>query len=310
MTGWIVFLALVVALSALPRLAEYRRRPVDDALRREAPGRFADLNRGKTHYRWLGPVRGPVALCVHGLTTPSPVWDGLAEELAAMGFRVLVYDLYGRGYSDAPRGAQTAAFHAAQLRELMDREGLTEEVTLIGYSMGGAIAAAFAAEEDHRLRRLILIAPAGMGHELGPLAKWVADWPFVGDWAFHMFWPRQALADIAATEGGPTSVPGIWDLQRDELKRRGFVRSVLSSLRGILRHPLEAEHRTLAASGLPVAAVWARDDAVIPLRAMGQLTQWNRKVRQEVIDGAGHGLVFTHTEELAGRIRAIIADAA
>ena len=275
---------------------------MDDAARKAAPGRFAALSQGVTHYRWIGPARGPVVVCVHGLTTPSFVWEGLAEALVGMGFRVLTYDLLGRGFSDRPKGPQTPAFFVRQLRDLLDHQGLEEDVTLMGYSMGGVIAAAFADREGHRLRRLVLIAPAGMGHAPDRLTRWAVEWPWIGDWAFHMAFPRQFRHGLQA-ETGPSAVEDIVARQIAELGYRGYVRSVLSSLRGSLRRPIPDVHRRITQSGLPVAAVWGREDQVIPLDNLGRLAQWNRAARQEVIDGAGHGLPHTHVPELATVLR-------
>jgi pimeloyl-ACP methyl ester carboxylesterase len=46
--------------------------------------------------------------------------------------------------------------------ELFDQLGLTADVDLIGFSLGGLIAARFAIEQKHRLRRLVLVAPTGL----------------------------------------------------------------------------------------------------------------------------------------------------
>lgn len=291
-----------LGVAGLPAFREVMRRPMDDRLRQAAPGEFVQLSGGLTHYRWMGRSAGPVAVCVHGLTTPSFVWQGLSAELERQGFRVLTYDLFGRGYSDRPRGLQSPGFFTTQLRDLLEHQKLYEDVTLIGYSMGGAIASAFAAEEDHRLRRLVLLAPAGMGHQLGGLARWAVEWPVLGDWVFHMGWPRHHRKGTEADRGLPSSVEGITDLQLAELQYRGFVRSVLSSLRGTLRRPQENTHKSIAAARLPVTAIWGREDRVIPISAMGVLAQWNRDVRHEVIEGAGHGLAYTHSAEVAQAI--------
>ena len=154
MIWFLIVLIVIAAIAAWPFAREAMRRPMNEAARQDAPGEFVQLSQGITHYRWVGPVRGPVAVCVHGLTTPSFVWLGLARMVVAMGYRVLVYDLYGRGYSAAPRGLQTPGVFATQLTELLDHEGVEGDITLIGYSMGGAIAAHWAAEQGHRLRRL------------------------------------------------------------------------------------------------------------------------------------------------------------
>ena len=86
MVGALIFLAALGAASLLSwGLAERLRRPMDDIARGNAPGQFAELSQGRTHYRWDGAVRGPVIVCIHGLTTASYVWDPLVPRLALMG---------------------------------------------------------------------------------------------------------------------------------------------------------------------------------------------------------------------------------
>ncbi|MDX1819876.1 MAG: alpha/beta hydrolase [Paracoccaceae bacterium] len=291
---WTLILLALAALAAFPFLREAMRKPMNDAARQDAPGQFAQLSQGITHYRWTGPVRGPVAVCVHGLTTPSMVWDAVARGLALMGFRVLVYDLYGRGYSDRAPGLQDQDFFLRQLEDLLHDQGITEDVTLLGYSMGGAIVSAFAARHPERARRVILLAPAGMGHDLGKLAKFTRDTPILGDWLMLLRYPAAHMRGTEAERPLPSEVDGIIDYQQAELSKRGFIPAVMSSLRGILPRPLEEAHRQISREGIPVLAIWGREDKVIPLRAMGQLAQWNRTARHEVIEGAGHGLTYTH----------------
>jgi pimeloyl-ACP methyl ester carboxylesterase len=100
----------------------------------------------------------------------------------------------------------------------------------------------------------------------------------------------------------PTSVPGIATRQMDETRRRGFLPAVLSSQRHMLAEDREADHRAVAAAGVPVLAVWGRVDTVIPLAAMDRLHAANPDARQVVVEGAGHGLPHTHPGEVAGAI--------
>ncbi|QFS81436.1 Tropinesterase [Roseivivax sp. THAF40] len=289
-------LAILGALVAvIPAVREARRRPMDAEAQVDAPGDIVTLSQGRTHYRWIGPARGPVAVCVHGLTTPSPAWERLAVHLGTMEFRVLVYDLYGRGFSGAPKGQQSPAFFARQLRDLLDHHGLDEDVTLIGYSMGAVIASAFAVEQPARLRQLVLVAPAGMGLPMGRLQRFCVEWPYIGDWLFHMAYPSRHAEAIAASDA-PEDIRAV---QQAELHRRGFVPAVLSSLRYALRKPVPHLHKALAQEALPVIAVWGDADRTIPISGLGQLAQWNRRTRQEVIPGADHGLPFTHADALA-----------
>lgn len=306
---WLVLvlggLALVVAA---PYLHEALKPHMDDKARRSAPGEFAELSRGCTHYRWLGATRGPVAVCVHGLTTPSFVWNGLAPGLGALGFRVLVYDLYGRGYSDRPSGPQDSAFFVTQLEELLEDQGVDGDITLLGYSMGGAIATAFAALFPERLRQLVLIAPAGLGHDLGPLAERVTHGGRLGRWMMQAFFARSFRKSTEAERDLPSSVEGIVDLQQGELHYRGFVPAVMASINGMVSEDLREEHHDIAQSRVAVLAIWGGQDSIIPISSMGDLAQINRAARQEVIEDAGHGLTYTHSAAVIHAMRDLMCD--
>jgi|APFEC2959095136_1045048.scaffolds.fasta_scaffold00103_46 pimeloyl-ACP methyl ester carboxylesterase len=291
-------LAAAAALAALPFAAEALRIPADRR-RGAAPGRFADLPSGWTHFRWSGPDEGPVAVLIHGLTTPSFVWEGLTPLLAAKGWRCLSYDLYGRGFSAAVPGRQDADFFLRQLGELLDHQGLRGPVTLVGYSMGGAIAAAFAARHPGRVERLVLVAPAGLGHRLSRLERLVERTPLLGDWLMLVFGGMNLRANLRRLLGARSSVPDIARRQIAETRARGFLPAVLSSQRHMLAADQSDLHRRIAAAGLPVAAVWGDADAVIPLSAKDRLAALNPAARQVVVAGATHGLPHTHPEAVA-----------
>ena len=298
------FILVLVGVCSIPVTIELTRQGLSDATRSDAPGKFALLSQGSTHYEWLGPERGPVAVCVHGLTTPSFVWRGVAKGLALMGFRVLVYDLYGRGFSERARGKQDAEFFLTQLSDLLTHENVRGHITLIGYSMGGAIAAHFAARHPHAIKQLILLAPAGMHALAGGKLALVRDVPILGDWLFLLFYPLELRKGIRAEKDQPTSVKGIDTLQHLETDRRGYFPAVLASLRGILRHTAEDQHRAIAAAGVPVLAIWGDQDAVIPLSCVDTLTAWNPQAKQVVIEGAAHGVTYSHTDQVIEAIRA------
>jgi len=302
MIGGVLALGLT-GLVSWPLVCELRRTPLSNALRDTAPGQFADLTRGRTHYQWFGPEDGDVLVCVHGLTTPSFVWGGLIPDLVAMGYRVLTYDHYGRGFSDRPRGLQDNAFFTGHLTELLDHLEIGDDITLMGYSMGGSVSATWAADNPDRLRQLILLAPAGMGHDLGRTAELVARFPILGDWVFHMAYPKQFREGVARERGLPSAIPDIYDLQLQELHRRGFLRAVLSSLRGMLSQQLRREHQVVHQSKVPVTAIWGADDTVIPIGCKTTLEQWNPRSEQAVIAGAGHGLAYTHVNDVISAIK-------
>lgn len=308
MMGWVFPLLILGGLYAWPIMVE-RQRHGAEAFRAKAPGRFAKLSQGVTHYQWLGPVRGPVLVAVHGLTTPSPVWYAIAEKLSALGYRVLVYDLYGRGFSDAPAGEQTGDFFAQQLSDLLDHQELSEEdVTLMGYSMGGSIATHFAAHNPDRVRRLILLASGGMWLREDRVTEFSRTTPVLGDWSHAIIETRQARRALREQLGKPFDINGIIELQLAEYESKGFLRSVLSSRRNMLQVAQEEEHRTIGREGIPVVGIWAEKDDIIPLKSLGTLTQWNRNTRQEVIEGADHRVAYTHSAEVVAVLRDVLRE--
>jgi len=73
----------------------------------------------QVRYWLLGPEAGEKIILIHGLSIPSLIWKDVAPTLASRGYRVLLYDLYGRGYSDAPEITYDASLYATQLALLM-----------------------------------------------------------------------------------------------------------------------------------------------------------------------------------------------
>ncbi|WP_298840473.1 alpha/beta fold hydrolase [uncultured Roseobacter sp.] len=293
---------ILAAVIATPLVIEATRKRMNAAARSEAPGQFAELPDGVTHYQWWGPENGPVAVCIHGLTTPSFVWRGIAQGLSQIGFRVLTYDLYGRGYSDRPKGRQDVAFFRRQLSELLDDQRIDDDITVVGYSMGGAIAAAFAAAEAVAIRQVVLLAPAGMTDLSGGFFRRMMTLPVVGTWMALEFYPNILRRGIAAERSQPGASQRIADLQEAEINWRGFIPAVASSLRGILREDLRPFHETLQKEGVPVMAIWGRQDDVIPITAADRLIDWNPTVQTVILDDAGHGLTYTHVTTVLDHI--------
>lgn len=307
MIGWVLFLLVLAGLVSIPWVMESDRHEAA-AFRDKAPGRFAKLSQGVTHYQWLGPARGPVVVAIHGLTTPSPVWYAIAEKLTGLGYRVLVYDLYGRGFSDAPKGVQDAAFFCKQLDDLLEHQEIKDDVTLLGYSMGGSIATSFAAAHPDRMRRLMLMAPGGVWLREDWLTRWSRSIPLLGDWVHAVIGTRRARRSLRKQLGQRFEINGIIELQLAEFQSKGFIRSVLSSRRNMLAEVQENAHQILGRAAVPVVAIWAERDGVIPLRSLGTLTQWNRAVRQEVIEGADHQFAYTHSTEIVSVLRDVLRE--
>jgi len=293
-------LVATAAAVAAPFLAE-RLRPIPEAALGPAPGRFADLPLGRTHYIWAGPKGGKVAVLVHGLTTPSFAWEAVVPLLVEKGYRVLTYDHIGRGWSRATPARQDAAFFTDHLSGLLAHQGVSGRITLLGYSMGGMVVAAFAAAFPERVERAVLVTPGGLGHDLGWLEEFVGRAPLLGDWLMLALGGWRLRQGLRATLGAPAAVERIAERQIAASRVRGFLPSILNSQRNMLSDQ-GAIHRLLAASGVPLTAIWGDADTVIPLAAKDRLAALNPGARQVVVAGADHGLPYTHPQDVAAAL--------
>jgi len=303
----VIWALLVFAiLAAAPFVAERLKPAMTNEERANAPGDFARLPSGFTHYEWFGPKNGPVLVCIHGLTTPSYVWSELAPSLAKLGFRVLTYDLYGRGYSDMPEGAQDRRFFINQLRDLLDDQKVTMPVTLFGYSMGGSIATVFANALPDRVAGVVLLAPAGMVHRPGTVANIAQKTYAFGDWLFLALGGFTLMQGFRSQKDAPEIITRFGRFQRNEIARRGYLPAVLSSQRNLLAEQLEKDHRDLATMQMPVFAIWGGVDTAIPLVSRDVLAEWNPNALQAEVKGAGHALAFTHPEAVLAAFQTIL----
>jgi pimeloyl-ACP methyl ester carboxylesterase len=105
---------------------------------------------------------GPVVVLVHGLASNAGFWRYNVHALAEAGMRVIAVDLPGYGKSskayDTPYGM---GFYARTIDALLGTLGIHSAV-VAGHSMGGQIAMTMVLQGSTRVRRLILLSPAGI----------------------------------------------------------------------------------------------------------------------------------------------------
>ena len=131
---------------------------------------------------------------------------------------------------------------------------------------------------------------------------------WLGRWMMLMMYGRSLRQAAEEERELPSSIENIVDLQQNELEYRGFIPAVTASMRGIMDEDQEEDHREIGREGIKVLAVWGREDEVIPITGMGKLAEWNRAARHEVIEGAGHALAYSHTEEVLHAMRDLMRD--
>lgn len=116
-----------------------------------------------------------VTLLLHGFTGSSQSWgEGLIDGLASIGRPPVLVDLpgHGRNVGDAEPGHFTVE-HVFEL--IADAAG-GQVVDLVGYSMGGRMALAYAATFPHQVGRLVLeSASPGLATEAGRIQRRASD---------------------------------------------------------------------------------------------------------------------------------------
>jgi 2-hydroxy-6-oxonona-2,4-dienedioate hydrolase len=127
--------------------------------------RFATMRDGETdykvHYNDAGPADGQVVMMLHGSGPGATGWANFhrnVEPFAAAGYRVILIDFPGWGKSDAfvnLKGSRSD-FNGRIIKGLVDQLGI-ERVHLLGNSMGGHSATAFALENPTRVGKLVMM---------------------------------------------------------------------------------------------------------------------------------------------------------
>ncbi|KAI0778134.1 alpha/beta-hydrolase [Trametes elegans] len=125
-------------------------------------GSYAQLPHGRVRYWVFGPENGVKVTLIHGISTPGITWRDIAPNLAEQGLRVLVYDLYGKGYSEAPKTTFGPTLFITQLALLLQYIRW-DTAHIVGFSMGGGVAAAFASSMPHLVAgKVVFISSAGL----------------------------------------------------------------------------------------------------------------------------------------------------
>ena len=111
---------------------------------------------------WTARGEGPPLLLVHGFTGSQADWDGVVDDLAATGRRVVTVDQRGHGQSSHAAGEADYTFDAlvADLSAFVDVLGL-DDIDLLGHSMGGMVVMRYALDHQDRLASLVLMDTAG-----------------------------------------------------------------------------------------------------------------------------------------------------
>lgn len=236
-----------------------------------------------------GPPGGPAVFLIHGWACSAFSYRHTMPALATAGFRALSMDLRGHGQSDKPRGFDPYRLDAfvADIVETLDALELSR-TSLIGQSLGGAIAMRVALAQPERIERLALISPVGLGRvrlaplarplprQLAPVLPHLASRGLFGAVLRLAYGPRAAVAEREVDE--------YWAPTRDP----AFVQALYAMLQEIDWKPLTEQR--LRALCQPTLLICGTRDVVIPPRSLARYTRYLRNLETVLIPNAGHAV--------------------
>jgi 3-oxoadipate enol-lactonase len=219
---------------------------------------------------------GPATVLLHPFPLSRTAWAGIADALAAHR-RVIAVDAHGFGDSPAS-GPFAIADLADELAALLDRLAIAR-ATVVGMSMGGYVALAFAARHRDRLSALVLADTRAAADSAETRAARAAALATI-DGAGPMAYLRAFLPRLLSPQAPPARVAHV--LARSET-RAASLRAGIEALRD--RPDRTAE---LGAIACPTLCVCGTEDQVTPAAEMKQIADAISGARFVPIAEAGH----------------------
>lgn len=280
-------IAGVIAVAiGTPYLLTRESAAMDAAARQRAPGQFVDLAVGKTHWLAEGPDDGETIVLVPGATLPLWIWGELSCGLASAGYRVVRYDLLGRGFSDRPNVRYDNDLFDAQLVQLITALGIKRKIHLIGLAFGCPIIAEFAVRHPDLTQSLCLIGPDGFGVSLNKASRLLMT-PVLGSYISNVLGSRVLLGRINAYSDDAKLKEWLTTRYAPELKYKGFKRALRSSVKNMPIHDARGRY-TQADAAVPVTVIWGSEDHVTPLPDGTDLKSTFRRASVQILSGVGY----------------------
>lgn len=255
-------------------------------------GHFADIGQGQQiHYHAAGPADGEVVIFLHGAGGGASGYSnfkGNFAEFAAAGYRAILPDMLGFGLSSKPDVPMyDLDFFVDGLKRFVDTLGL-KNVTLLGNSLGGAIALGHALAHPGDVVQLILMAPGG-----------------VEDIDTYLAMPGIAnmFAVYKAGKTGP-------DAMREVMRMQLFDPSLLTEEIITERAPLAALQTQAARSVMkvpnmterlrelrcPIFGFWGVNDSFNPVGGAMKIVQHAPQARMLLVNRCGHWVQVEHRD--------------
>lgn len=238
----------------------------------------------------------PVVL-IHGWPLSSQAWEPQTAALRAAGYRVVAYDRRGFGQSDKPASGYDYDTLADDLQRVLDHCGL-QDVTLVGFSMGGGEVARYIARHGQSRLNSVVFAAAvppylmtTLDNPEGPLSPAQAQ-----QMKQSLTEERHAFFEQFTTQffsaNGTLRVTEPQRAQALALCEQSAQHAALACMDAFGTTDFRAD---LTQITVPTLVIHGDADAIVPLAGSGLRT--HRVVRHsqlQTIPGAPHGLNVSH----------------
>lgn len=279
---------LIILILLLPFLLLNKEKMViNDTVRSTSGEDFIELSEGYVHYDLTGPADGELVVLVHGFSVPGYIWDTTILGLVDQGYRVLTFDLYGRGLSDRPKVDYNLDLFVQQINELTAKIVPDDAFHLVGLSMGAPIATSFANDNHEIVKTITLIAPEVLTVKEADIFP--MNVPLLGEWVvgvylvpFHL--PQSQLDDFYR----PEKFPGWVERYTQQLQYKGFKYAILSTIRNLVKMEPLTEYEELNSQGIPALLIWGMEDKSVSYEAIVKLMQVIPGMETLFVDETGH----------------------
>ncbi len=260
-------------------IAEFQAQVAEHEKETESSGpvpEVVELQEQSVRYLKRGEGREAVIL-IHGFGGDLNGWLFNHEDLAGR-HTVYALDLPGHGGSSKEVKSATVGSFANLLEQFMDIVGVPA-AHLVGHSMGGAVALAFAAAHSKRAASLVLIASAGLGPEI--------DGDYVD--GFVSASRRKDLKPLLEKLFANPKLVGR-QLVEDILKYKRLD-GVETALRTIATEfcpggkQAAVFREQMGQLPMPILVIWGAEDLILPVSHSRNLPP---NVKTEVLAGSGH----------------------
>jgi len=276
---------------------------------------FIELSFGKVHYIYRSSTisSSTLNIFVHGFSIPMNIWEDVFQSFINDNHSCLIFDLYGRGWSDAPYVPMNVDLFVSQLAELLYALNLPyEKYNLYGVSMGGVIIQRFTELYPSKVSKLILCCSAGL-NVIKPsnILLSILSIPIIGPMLFKLFFQREDSKTIRSQWAYPDEdkYKIYTKLFKDTCKEHpGYLRSLFSTIFYFDFQSAIKSIEFIEKLNLPILIIWGDKDTLIPVENAYRYHKLYQNSSLIIIPGANHSLLIEHPKQAIEAIKTFLND--